>query len=318
MNVRIVARLTLDYGEATTPELLRNLSGIAHDGDRLWTVGDEARTVECLARTDGGFRLAQKYVLDDIIAAIPGFDSRDELDIESVDFADGRLWLCGSHCRVRRKPEADDMVNAELRSRPSRCILAAVKLKPDGIWPGAAKALPFKGDRSLRAHLAANPYLRPFLELPSKENGLDIEGLVIRTGKALLGLRGPLVDSVAITVALELDRDFQIAGSKLHFLDLEGLGVRDLARDGDDVFVLAGPVSAAQGPFKLYRWTPRTTGKIQKPTDLFTWPASAEKPEGLCLYQHDGRGGLLVVYDSPDPAARIDDTRYAADWLALD
>ena len=39
-----------------------------------------------------------------------------------------------------------------------------------------------------------------------------------------------------------------------HFLDLGGLGVRDLSVDGDDLIVLAGPTMLLDGPVRLLRW----------------------------------------------------------------
>ena len=47
---------------------------------------------------------------------------------------------------------------------------------------------------------------------------------------------------------LEINRAFSIEKSELCFLDLGGLGIRDLTNDGDDILVIAGPVSAASGP----------------------------------------------------------------------
>ena len=37
-------------------------------------------------------------------------------------------------------------------------------------------------------------------------------------------------------------------------LRLDGLGVRDLCPDGDDLLVLAGPTMDLDGPVRVYRW----------------------------------------------------------------
>jgi hypothetical protein len=256
--------------------------------------------------------------MDKLIADIPGAQSDDELDLESIDLSKDRLWICGSHCRVRKKPVGDGQLNAELRSRPSRCLLASFKLRDNGASLGKAKVLPYEGVGSLRWHLKADPFLTPFLQLPSKENGLDIEGFVIHRQKALLGLRGPLIDSFAVIVSLEINDEFAIAGSTLHFLNLEGLGIRELARKDDAVLVLAGPVNAANGPFKLYRWIPRDVDTVQQPVELFRWPLGTEKPEGICEFQREGKSGLLIVYDNPDANERIQGSQYRADWMSLE
>ncbi len=249
MPVEIAGHIMLDYAHAANDELLGNLSGVASAGQFLWTVSDEGRTVECLIRDGDAYRLHTQFALDDLIENIPGADDGDELDLESIDVSEGGLWLCGSHCNVRKKPKRKGQLNAVLRGRPSRHLLASIRVKDAGARPENAKALPFKGHGSLRRRLADDPYLAPFIDLPSKENGLDVEGFVVHGGSLYLGLRGPLIDSIAVVVTLNIDDNFAIECSALNFLDLHGLGVRDLARFGDELLVLAGPVSSAGGPF---------------------------------------------------------------------
>lgn len=316
MALRIAARIALDYAGAAQPILLRNLSGVAMSGQFIWTVSDEGRTVECLAPWQGGYKLHKQFELDHHIDDIPGLDTQDELDLEGIDVADGVLWLCGSHCRVRRKPDGEDQLNARMRNRPSRCLLAALPLAGRAAKFNAASKLPFRGQGSVRKHLHKNEYLQPFLDLPSKENGLDIEGFALYRGMIFLGLRGPLLDSIAVVVALKLTRKMAIKTSSLCFLDLGGLGVRDLARDGDDLLVLAGPVSATAGPFRIFRWNPQFTDAIQKPAFLFEWPPGDEKPEGICVTEHEGERVLLTLYDSPNEGRLVGNT-YFADFITL-
>ncbi len=316
-------RLTLDYGSAASKDLLENLSAAAADGEFLWTVSDEGRTLECLKRVGDGFSLREQFRLDGIFGenVIPGALGADEIDLESIDIADGRLWLCGSHCRVRKKANVDGAPvrpnSAIRRPRTSRYLFGSIELKPDGAL-GEAQALPFTGPESLRGHLAGNEFLEPFLELPSKENGFDIEGLAVIGKTAFIGLRGPLIDSFAVVVALTLESGPTIKGSVTHFLDLGGLAVRELARDGDDLLVIAGPVSDAMSPFSLARWRPGTPGTVQKVIPLFDWLPGAEKPEGMTVLERGGKRGLIVLYDKPDKASRISGKTYAADWLQLD
>jgi hypothetical protein len=56
-----------------------------------------------------------------------------------------------------------------------------------------------------------------------------------------------------------------------HVLDLDGLGVRDLCPDGDDLLVLAGPSMALSGPVRVYRWhgaAVTDTGRIVRGREL--------------------------------------------------
>ena len=39
-----------------------------------------------------------------------------------------------------------------------------------------------------------------------------------------------------------------------HFLQLGGLGIRDLCRDGPDLLILAGPTMDLDGPVTVFRW----------------------------------------------------------------
>ena len=304
--------VVLDYkGAGGTPEILRNLSGLAAEGGTLWTVSDEGRTLERLEAVEGGYLLAEQLRLD---ALFPDLPVGKEADLESVDVAGGRVWVCGSHGRVREKRRPPDRAAAGVRRRPSRHLLGSVPL--DGARQ--PRALPFLGASSLRRRLRDDPFLSVFMNVPSKENGFDVEGVTVRGNRLLLGLRGPVIDGLAIVLELGLEKNGSIADRAplRHFLKLGGLGIRDLARWDDDVLVLAGPNGAADGPFRLHRWRPAETPASQAVRHLHSWPLGPEHPEGICRLAWDGRDGLLVVFDSQDDR-RIDGTRYWADWLEI-
>jgi hypothetical protein len=317
MTIRI-HKVWLDYGKAGIDRaLLRNLSGICWADPFLWTVSDEGRTFECLEPHREGFRLHKQIALDAVFDDLPGRRSGDEADIESIDIARGNVWLCGSHCIVRRQVNKTnaDVVDSRFRPRRSRRLLGriAVDTALENGPAIAGVALPFSGKGSLRRKLSNNPYLSPFLDLPSKENGLDIEGLALAGRKLFVGLRGPLVDSIAIVVELGLQSTagLKTSAPRLHFLDLGGLGVRDLAGSKDGILVLAGPVAGARGPFRLYHWRPRASDRIQLPRLRYAWPSDGDAPEGICCY----RDGVMVVYDLGMGSARISGRRVRADWL---
>ncbi|WFT97008.1 DUF3616 domain-containing protein [Bradyrhizobium barranii] len=306
----------LDYGNPEGQhKLLTNLSAIAWDDTFLWTASDEGRSVECLKPYRDGFRLHRRFALDDLFLGLPGSESADEIDVESMDVVGGRLWVCGSHCTVRRqaKKTGSLTIDPDLRARKSRRLLGSALLA--GILDQAAVglAMPYSGKDSLRRRLSNDPYLAPFLNLPGKENGLDIEGLAVRNRAVLIGLRGPIVDSTAVVVEFGSEGSGEItpASHRLHFLELEGLGVRDLARWDGSIIVLAGPVSSAAGPFRLYLWNVRRTDKIQRPRQIFEWKEKNDAPEGICRKGDE----LLVVYDTGRDMSRIQGGRFRADRL---
>jgi hypothetical protein len=123
--------------------------------------------------------------------------------------------------------------------------------------------------------------------------------------------------SVAISAKGLSLRQREGAGYLLTYLGLNGLGIRDLHRQGDDVLILAGPTMDLDGPFALYRWRAafarRARGEevlragdrrleflfdFQVPERRYSSgaPCPHERPEGMAL--HDQRT-LLVVHDRP-------------------
>lgn len=295
--------------------VIGNLSGVAVDGPVAWTVSDEGRTFERHVRTPAGFQLSNQYNLEDFFPGLPG---GKEADLESIAVSGKRIWLCGSHCRVRLEPDESGTLNAGVRRRRSRHLLGSIGLDAnrEPIRQSAA-AMPFFGPGSLRSKLRPDPFLSIFLELPSKENGLDIEGLTIVPKRILLGLRGPVIDSHAVVLSLPRDNELPTPDGEAyrHLLALGGLGVRDLAYAAEGVLVLAGPVTAADCPFRVYRWRPSRSGLAETATILHEWPLDHEHPEGICPFELDGRPGLLIVYDGAGD--RRSETTVTGDWFAL-
>jgi hypothetical protein len=186
--------------------------------------------------------------------------------------------------------------------------------------------------------LSTDRHLAPFLPLPGKDNGLDIEGLVALPDGVLVGLRGPVLRGWAVVLELHLrdvpGRSDRLAlrrdppGYRTHFLDLDGLGVRDLARAGDDVLVLAGPAMDLDGPVRLHRWigaAAERTSRLVRADEVVRLDGDLpvghgenegkDHPEGITLLP-DGRR-VLVVYDSPADARVPNEGPVLADVLPL-
>ena len=168
-----------------------------------------------------------------------------------------------------------------------------------------------------------------------------MEGLAVHGNRLFLGLRGPVLRGWAVIVELLVDdatpkqlRLLPIAGDRpyrKHFLDLRGLGVRDLCFHGADLLVLAGPTMELDGPAAVYRW--RNVLRLDEETMVErdelrevaaipygTGEHNAEDhPEGLTLLteEDNGREELLVVYDSPD-ALRLREGGVRADVFSLE
>ncbi len=172
--------------------------------------------------------------------------------------------------------------------------------------------------------------------IPGKDNGFDIEGLAVRKDRVFLGLRGPVLRGWAIVLELQVE-DAGPTRLKLkpfedgtlirrHFLDLGGLGIRDLLLDGEDMLVLAGPTMDLDGPVWIWRWREAT----QQTGDTLTWRKDlspvwripngdgTDHAEGVALVTNDdGSRQLLVTYDSPEPARLGKEGEYHADLFEL-
>jgi hypothetical protein len=205
----------------------------------------------------------------------------------------------------------------------------------DGETLEAARLAGGEGGNALVEALRRDRHLEPFLRtvygegedggehavapLASKENGFDIEGLAIFRRRLFLGLRGPVLRGWAMLLEIEPEHRgggtlglAEIAPGKRyrkHFVDLDGLGIRELSRNGDDLLILAGPTMALDGPQRIYRLRdPRAldddslTGREdERLTALFDLPSvpGGDYAEGLATFSWCGLPALLVVYDGP-------------------
>ncbi|WP_372399748.1 DUF3616 domain-containing protein [Azospirillum sp. HJ39] len=318
-----------------TGDVIRNLSALEVDGDCLWFAADEDAAIHRVVRK-GRHRYAKasSYRLWDYFPQLPEGPDR-EVDIEGLSIFGDALWVLGSHCRARAKDGVQDGAPGPIEARPNRHLLARLALGnadadgrrglADPGEPGAASSLAFTaaGD-ALTDALADDPLFSPFLALPAKENGLDLEGLAVDGTKVYVGLRGPVVAGKAILLeltigfgaegGLELVDDGSGCSFRKHILDLDGLGIRDLVLRGKDLFILAGPTMLLDGPCFIYRWRRERTGSIKEVERILQVPTrwKSDHPEGLTLIAVDGEERLLVVYDSP-AKQRIDGSKVAAD-----
>jgi hypothetical protein len=344
---RVVLRF--DGGRSDEDPPQEDLSAVAVTGDALWLAGDEGTSLERLVReADGGFGARTRFPLADLVD-LPGADDGEEVDVEGIDVADGWLWVVGSHASARRAADpSDDDVKAQLerlatvRGGDNRHLLARIPVvrgadgQPALVRDdGARCAARLRGGRgwsALTRALRRDAHLGPSFGMPSKENGLDVEGLAVVGSRLYVGLRGPVLRGMAVILELEprprKRRPDRLKLARVgpggrryrkHFLDLCGLGVRDLCVDGDDVLILAGPTMTLDGRCVVFRWTgaaaaardddvPRADtlvgdDALEVALEL-PYGAGAdeevEHPEGIAFVADAaGRRGLLVVHDAP-------------------
>jgi hypothetical protein len=283
-NTRTANAVRLEF----SPDSLvhANLSGAAFTGDWLWVAGDEAcgldrlRRLEPVGRETLRFGEVQDFPLAGLLD-LPGAPD-EEADLEGMAVADGFLWVVGSHGLKRKnaKPDRDHADNArrlaKLALDGNRRLLACLPIEPDA--QGAPvlvrqardgrRALRLKGDAQanlLTRALADDPHFGPYMAIPGKDNGFDIEGLAVDGHRLLLGLRGPVLRgwSALVEIAVEARGDhlrlapLDDTGTLIrkHFLQLDGMGVRDLHFSGDDLYILAGPTMVLNGDIRVFKWS---------------------------------------------------------------
>lgn len=167
----------------------------------------------------------------------------------------------------------------------------------------------------LRAVLAADTELAPFLNQPAEENGLDIEGLAERDGRLFLGLRAPVRNDQATVLEIGVEALFTGKATLTHHrLALgRGRGIRDLAAlgDGTGFLVLSGPSGAPGGgrfetgaAYEMWHWQgPGTAATRLGPLGAVASDPEAKAEAILVLSQTDTAIDGLIIHDGPKNGA---------------
>jgi hypothetical protein len=203
----------------------------------------------------------------------------------------------------------------------------------DGRMLRAARLSGGPKDDALTRVLRDDPHLAPFLRIPSKDNGFDIEGLAAAPGGRLfLGLRGPVLDGWACVLEIRVEadprrhyeltlRDIARPGAQAahaiyrkHFLDLGGAGIRDLCLAGRDLLILTGPPMRGKGTSQVRRWKNALAQNREHMLREAHLPRLLELPyhekkdhaEGITILgRKDRRLWLMVIYDSVGKDRRL-------------
>ncbi len=347
------------------PDLPRNLSAVQQTGGNLWLGSDEGTSIERLAR-QADFAWGDHESIDLAhLLTLPAPDQ--ELDIEGIAFDGTYLWITGSHSLKRQKATGGSPADAigrlgQMVRETNRYVLGRIpclpdpstgtyvlhKVAPDPANPSrtltAAQLFGTARTNLLMDAVDDDVHLGRFLTVPGKENGFDIEGLAVADASLFLGLRGPVLRGWAVVLQIQpcdlsptyLSLDPIGPRRELyrkHFIDLGGLGVRDVRREGDDLLLLAGPTMDLDGRVLLYRWpggagaTSETIVERSSLEVVLDFPLGSghtpdrDHPEGIALFEPSGRErrpGLLVVYDNPAQARCPDERTVLADLFPRD
>lgn len=338
-------RLHFDEPEALShvdDPIHRDLSALAEAAPALFMACDETSGIDRLMPLDDDaegvaarYGRHEHYELGEIFEDLPG-GAGGEADIEGISVDGGWLWVTGSQSLTRGKGDLEE--RAKIGWDENRQFIGRLPLvfDEDGPRPVGrdgerrAACVKFRKRGTLRKWLKDDPHIAPFLGIPSKENGLDIEGIATSGDRVWLGLRGPVLREYAIILELEMKvtkkgwlKARRLDGKaryRKHLIFTEGQGIRDLARDADDLLILTGTVMAGDGPSQILRWEDAlgaTASGIQEVEVIADLPyrGAVDHPEGLVL-RPDGQ--LMVVYDSPADGRVSDDPPWVeGDLFAL-
>jgi len=311
-NAQKVGEWRIDGPLAIDPQ---NISGVALLPKGLLALGsDEGNAIQILQPLgEGHYRAAPEglVVLD---------PKAGEIDIEALAWSDPWLYVLGSHAR-KRKPLDPRRSAAENRAR-----ITEIDREKDRerlfrlrIDPNVGTAVPESLERvSLAKLIKDDPILSPFREIPSKENGVDIEGLAVGPGGELVvGFRGPVLRgnlTPLMVVALSDGRFSQPRLThELRFVNLEGRGIRSIANYRDRFLLLAGPVGDQPIPYRIYLWdgtdllpgrdAPGRSGHLEALCEL-PLPKPGAKAEALELVEErPGALRVLVLFDGLENGA---------------
>lgn len=348
-------------------ELRDGLSVALQIGDTLWVANDESISLERLSLIKDGshyrYGLHKQFSLDDYLK-LPVATPKDpadleEVDIEGLDHGGGYLWLVGSHSLKRVNPKLEDGLKqakkqlAKISADGNRYVLARIPLvEVDGSYTLIKDTKTGKNRTAAILHgtpqgndltdaLKGDKHLGPFLAIPGKDNGFDIEGLVVVGERLFLGLRGPVLRGWAVILEVELKEDVKKPSMlrlkpigpkqrlyRKHFIQLGGLGIRDLCVQGSDILILAGPTMDIDGPVTIFRWkggakAPKEecvvlADELENVMDV-PYGQGVDHAEGMTLYTTDEGipRSLLIVYDSASESRKLKENAVAADLMQL-
>lgn len=349
MNSQLLNQIILRF-EDEFREHRQDISAVRLTSDRhLWLGSDETSSIERLSYDANlqVFTAHKQFRVKDFID-LPATEEQ-EIDIEGIACVEPYLWFVGSHSWKRKKPKPDKTTEknisrlGKLESEPNRYMIGRiplldgelVRVEPERNLTAAKLETTQRGNLLMDA-LATDVHLGAYIDatIPGKENGFDIEGLVVYQNKIFLGLRGPVLRGWAVMLELELENSTpellqlkpigtQGQQYKKHFINLNGLGIRDLCLVGEDLLILAGPTMDLDGPVRVYRLE---KGVHLAENSLTQPPINLEIPfgngddhaEGITLFDDINQvPSLLVLYDAPAQSRLIGEGDLLADVFRL-
>ncbi|MCI0537230.1 MAG: DUF3616 domain-containing protein, partial [Verrucomicrobiales bacterium] len=205
-----------------------------------------------------------------------------ETDIEGAARLGGCVYWITSHSR-----------NQDGRFRPNRLRFFATTFTSTadhGTMRFLGEAYPhLVSDLARAPELARFDFEKAARLAPKQRGGLNIEGLCATPdNRLLIAFRNPVPNGQALLVPLTNPEQVVMAGQRAKFgepilLDLDGLGVRDIAYADGRYILIAGSFDG-QGQSRLFCWA----GGNSKPQLLKRVKLKGLNPEAIAIYPDRG------------------------------
>jgi hypothetical protein len=250
----------------------------------------------------------QYVVINDIVVFTGDRENGRELDIEGIAVEGEYIYVVGSHSSKRKKVKAGKSYkknrkifnHKNIDDESNRDWLYRLKVN-------AQMQLTEKKEITLREIIRKDKVLKTFSQIPSKENGIDIEGIAVVDEWIYVGFRGPVFRNNYVPV-LKLKFDNPENTASLLWVNFGGGGIRDMAKVDDGFLIISGPVGDGPGPYSVHHWDGRDMipGKKREPAEIGKMIKLGDidspeggKAEGILVLEETGSGSykFMVIFD---------------------
>lgn len=230
-----------------------------------------------------------------------------ELDIEGIDVEGDTMYVVGSHSLRRKRIKSDKkyaknrekLRDEKIDHQKNRDWLYRVTIDSNVNASNLERI-------SLRDIINTDEVLKTFSKIPSKENGVDIEGITVKGEWLYVGFRGPVFRGNYVPV-MKFKFEEPQETYELLYVQLGGRGCRDIVSVSDGFLIVAGPIGGGSASYELYYWDGKDTiigddradediGKVELLGEI---PTPEEgKAEGLAVVEEGSTYyDVIIVYD---------------------
>lgn len=298
-----------------TIEQNEDISAVVSFGNFLALGSDESkRKIQILEKCHESY-----HVRADLTIELTVLDKNEgqEIDIEGMSISnDHTLFVIGSHSLKRSKVKADKTYQenldriAKVVSEERKNKIFKLTLDPQ---TGQEREMETRQTINLKKIIKNDRILGRFTAIPSKENGIDIEGIAADGNTLYIGFRGPVLrqNYVPVMVIEDYHNHEQY---ELRFVNLQGNGIRDLIKVKDGFLIIAGAVGDNLNPYQLYFWDgvdtiPGSDKQQQAQLNLLGEIPTLNdaKAEGIAVLEETcSTYKIMVVYDGlPNGAPKL-------------